>query len=124
VAAGPAAVADPDQITWAIEPADADGPDGRISLRHVVDPGAEVDDHVTVTNFSTLPATFRIHAGDGTVAGGGTFDLAPPDAEPVAGGSWITVGPVEGATAHESGGLVMEIPAETAVTVPVRIQVP
>lgn len=126
-ATGVAAVrtaADPDPITWAIEPATVDGPDGRISLRHVVDPGEQVEDHVTVTNFSTRAATFRVYAGDGTVADGGMFDLSSPDAEPVAGGSWITVGPVEGAAAHESGGLVLEVPAETAVTVPVQIQVP
>src|SRR5690554_1680863 len=96
-AAARTAAADPDPITWAIEPATVDGPDGRISLRHVVDPGEQVEDHVTVTNFSAGPATFRIYAGDGTVADGGMFDLSSPDAEPVAGGSWITVGPVDGA---------------------------
>lgn len=110
-------------ITWAVEPAGQDGPDGRVSLRHVVEPGGAVADQVAVTNFSDQPASFRVYAGDGIVTSAGDFDLMPAGMEPVDGGSWVTFGTVEGS---EPGGVgfVVEVAAGATVTVPLEIAVP
>ncbi|NLP84479.1 hypothetical protein HF576_11520 [Microbacterium sp. CFH 90308] len=109
--------------TWTLEPASADGPDGRVSLRHVIDPGSIVEDHVTVTNFSAEPAVFALYASDGVISPTGDFDLLPPGAMPVDGGSWISIGAVEGATPRD-GGLALELPAGGSATVPLTITVP
>lgn len=110
--------------TWALQPAGAEGPDGRVSLRHTIDGGAAVDDLVALTNFGPQPATYAVYPGDGTVSADGNFDLAPADEPATGGGAWITVGSVDGATARDGGGIVLEVPAETTVTIPVRVEVP
>ncbi len=110
--------------TWTVEPSGADGPDGRISLRHTVDAGGTVSDQVTLTNYSAAPATFRVYASDGTTTADGGFDLLAPDAEPVDGGSWITVGPVDGATPAQPSGLEVQVAAGASLAVPVSIAVP
>lgn len=109
--------------TWTLEPASADGPDGRVSLRHVIEPGSIVEDHVTVTNFSAEPATFALYASDGVISATGDFDLLPPGATPVDGGSWITIGAVEGATPR-AGGIALELPAGGSAIVPLTIAIP
>ncbi|TQJ30620.1 hypothetical protein [Microbacterium sp. SLBN-146] len=113
-----------DSTTWAIAPGGADGPDGRVSLRHRLDPGATVADQVVVTNFSARPALFRIYASDGVVTDDGNFDLIPAEEAPTDGGSWITLGPLADLTPEESGGYQVEIPAGGTLTVPVQISVP
>lgn len=113
-----------DSTTWAIAPGGADGPDGRVSLRHRLDPGATVSDQVVVTNFSARPALFRIYASDGVVTDDGNFDLIPAEQAPTDGGSWITLGPLADLTPEESGGYQVEIPAGGSLTVPVEISVP
>jgi len=105
------AAADPSgAITWTVESAGPDGPDGRVSLRHVVESGGAVTDQVVVTGFSGRPASFRVYAGDGSVTAAGNFDLVPAGTEPVDGGSWVALGAVEGG---EPGGssLVMDLAA-------------
>ncbi|KGM15350.1 hypothetical protein N867_09405, partial [Actinotalea fermentans ATCC 43279 = JCM 9966 = DSM 3133] len=129
VAAAPTATAavapDPaTSTTWALQPATADGPDGRISLRHVVDGGARADDLVALTNFSDRPATFAVYASDGVVTADGSFDVLASGQAPVDGGAWITVGPVDGAQARDGGGLVLELAAGATALVPVGIAVP
>lgn len=109
--------------TWTLEPASADGPDGRVSLRHVMDPGSVVKDHVTVTNFSAEPATFALYASDGIVSPTGDFDLLPPGAAPVDGGSWIAIGAVEGSVPR-AGGILLELSAGESAIVPLTITVP
>lgn len=109
--------------TWALAPADAEGPDGRVSLRHTIDAGGEVSDAVAVTNYGDRAATFAVYASDGTVTDG-NFDVLASDEAPVAGGAWITVDPVEGSTPRDGGGIVLEVPPGTTLVVPVRIAVP
>lgn len=108
------------KTTWAVEPATAHGPDGRVSFRLTVDPGGRASDHVTVTNFSPHPATFDVYASDGVVTADGQFDLLPAGTAPVDGGAWITLG--EGDTAGATQRV--EIAAESSVTVPVTVAVP
>ena len=110
-------------VTWALEPATADGPDGRVSLRHEVDAGGMVIDAVALTNYSDSPASFEVYVGAGTVTSGGDFDVVT--AEPGAAGdaAWVTVGPLDGA-ASIAGGVRLELPASSTVVVPLTVRVP
>lgn len=110
--------------TWALRPAAAEGPDGRVSLRHEIEGGAEAADAVALTNFGERPATFAVYASDGVVGADGNFDILASGQEPVDSGAWIALGPVEDSTAREGGGLLLEVPGGATVVVPVRIAVP
>ncbi|MFF0910916.1 hypothetical protein ACFWZW_09545 [Microbacterium enclense] len=99
---------------WSVAPANADGPDGRISLRHTIDPGGSATDAIAVTNLGAEPATYTVAAGDGVVGDDGAFDIAA--GAPEDSGAWITV---EGAP----DGTVAVAPGETRV-LPLRIDVP
>ncbi|MEX0152309.1 hypothetical protein [Microbacterium sp. LMI1-1-1.1] len=99
---------------WSVAPANADGPDGRISLRHTIDPGGSATDAIAVTNLGTEPATYTVAAGDGVVGDDGAFDIAA--GAPEDSGAWITL---EGAP----DGTVAVAPGETRV-LPLRIDVP
>ncbi|HEY1134676.1 MAG TPA: hypothetical protein VGE77_08860 [Nocardioides sp.] len=113
-AAGTAAAAEDDTVSWAITPATADGPDGRVSLRHVVEPGASVSDAVAVTNLGAAAADFEVVTGDGRLGEGGAFDIA--EGTPEAGGSWVRVDGTD-------GGVLRLEPGETRV-LPVTVTVP
>jgi len=121
---GMAASPDPSQITWGLHPSTDGEPDGRVSLRHALDGGSEVTDEVALTNFSEQAATFQIYAGDGTITQDGNFDLAPTDQEATGGGTWITVAATEESSPRDGGGIVLDVPAQTTVAIPVAIRVP
>lgn len=110
--------------TWALQPAAADGPDGRVSLRHEIDGGGEAADAVALTNFGERPATFAVYASDGVVGADGNFDILASGQAPVDSGAWIALTPVEGSTAREGGGLLLEVAGGATVVVPVQIAVP
>lgn len=101
-------------VRWSVAPADDDGPDGRVSLRHVLDPGASVSDAIAVTNLGSGPAEFSVTAGDGVVSPDGAFDVA--DGEPVRSGSWVAVDGLDDGRLALDGG-------ETRV-LPVHVRVP
>lgn len=101
-------------IEWSVVPADAEGEDGRISLRHVVDAGASVADHIAVTNRGAAAAEFTVLAGDGVVGADGAFDIR--EGEPASSGAWI------GIDGLADGHLVLAA-GETRV-LPVTIAVP
>lgn len=111
-------------VTWTVQPATPEGPDDRISLRHVLDPGATVTDHVTVTNLGAVAATFAVYAGDGTLSDTGWFDLPPTGTAPRDGGSWVTLGVPEGAQVQDDGSLLLTLGPGAALTVPLTITVP
>lgn len=110
--------------TWTVQPASADGPDGRVSFRHVLDPGASVTEHVTVTNFSAHEATFVVYAGDGTVDDAGDFDVPPGEGTREDGGAWVTLGQPDGAERLADGRLRLTLAASSAVTFPLTVTVP
>lgn len=99
---------------WSVAPATSAGPDGRISLRHTIDPGSGVDDAIAVSNLGTETATYVVAPGDGVVGDSGAFDIAAGD--PQDSGAWITVDGLD-------AGSVTVAPGETRV-LPVRIDVP
>lgn len=110
--------------TWALQPATDGGPDGRVSLRHVIEGGATASDRLALTNFGGRPATFAVYASDGVVAADGSFDVLPSVEAPADGGAWITIGAVEGSTPRNGGGILLEVAAGAAVLLPVDIAVP
>lgn len=120
------APAPPSSYTWALEPASADGPDGRISLRHAAEPGETVGDALALTNFSSSPAEFAVYANDGIVTAEGNFDIAPPGVLPTDAGTWVAISTadVEGASPRPEGGILVEVPAGEAVLIPITVAVP
>ncbi len=115
---------DATRTTWALEPATADGPDGRVSFRHAVDPGTEVTEHVTLTNFSEHAAAFDVYAGDGLITADGQFDLPPTGAEATAAGSWIALGDAAGTIGAPGTVQRVEVAPGAQATLPFVVRVP
>lgn len=99
---------------WTIRPSSTEGPDDRISLRHEIEPGQAISDHVAVTNLGVNDAVFTVQVGDGVLGANGAFDI---DAgEPTGGGTWVEVGGLDDGT--------VPVPAGDTVVLPVTIRVP
>ncbi|MFG6503284.1 hypothetical protein [Microbacterium sp. P05] len=118
------AAASSSDTTWALQPATPDGADGRVSLRHTIDPGSVADDHVALTNYSANPVRFAVYAGAGQATAEGGFDIAAPSSTPDAAESWAVLGGASGSTPREGGGIFIEVAAESTVVLPLRIAVP
>lgn len=108
-----AEAAEPPATEWGVVPADAAGPDGRVSLRHVVDPGASVSDAVAVTNHSAEDAVFAVATGDGVVGADGAFDVRTDD--PTSGGAWVRVDGLDGGALALAAGETRVLPVTIAV---------
>ncbi|GIJ20604.1 hypothetical protein [Micromonospora lutea] len=76
-------------VTWAVQPADARGPDGRRWIEHTLDPGAVVTEHLAVRNFGDSPVVFALQAADGYLTDKGRFNMLTSGQESVDGGTWI-----------------------------------
>ncbi|WBB67777.1 hypothetical protein [Micromonospora sp. WMMD812] len=92
-AAPAAATAQPTSptVTWAVQPADATGPDGRRWVEVTLDPGQVMTEHLAVRNFSDRTVVFALKAADGYLTDKGRFNMLPSDRESVDGGTWIDV---------------------------------
>lgn len=112
--AAPEAPAAPAATQWSVVPAGINGPDGRISLRHTIDPGSTATDAIAVMNLGPESATYAVAAGDGVVGDDGAFDIAA--GEPHDAGAWIAIEGLQ-------EGAVTVAPGETRV-LPIRIAVP
>jgi hypothetical protein len=110
----PAAQVAAEVLEWSAAPADADGPDGRVSLRRQLDAGAQVTDHIAVVNHSPTAAVFDVVTGAGVVGADGVFDIAPAGGGDA--GGWVSV-------AGLADGQLRLDPGEQRV-VPVAITVP
>ncbi|MEV0731107.1 hypothetical protein [Polymorphospora sp. NPDC050346] len=84
------ALAEP-TLTWAVQPADGNGPDGRRWIERTLDPGQVVTEHLAVRNFSDAAATFALKAADGYLTGKGRFNMLPSHQKSTDGGTWIAV---------------------------------
>ncbi|WP_293783149.1 hypothetical protein [uncultured Aeromicrobium sp.] len=100
-------------VEWSVTPAGAEGPDERISLRHVIAPGATVDDHIAVRNLGDEDASFTVAVGDGVLGPDGAFDIAAT--EPTDSGSWITVGGLTDGSIAVPAGETRVLPVSIAV---------
>lgn len=101
-----------DKTTWAVAPADADGPDGRRVMEVEADPGERIDEYFAVTNLSNREVTFSLNAADGYFNENGRFNTIASDQDSVGPGTWITVVPE------------ISIPANESATIPLSIEVP
>lgn len=87
----------PDQEvqSWALGPAgtsdDPDQPNNRPNLSYELDPGAVVEDAVTLYNYGNVPLNFEVYATDAFNNEQGDFDILPGDAAPDDVGTWITL---------------------------------
>lgn len=88
-AAAPAAAEEAAPVSWSVTPADASGPDGRVTVEHALDAGADVEDHFAVRNLGAETVTFQLSAADGFYNRNGRFDMLPSDQESVDAGTWI-----------------------------------
>lgn len=102
--------------SWALVPAgsaDPTQPGDRTTLTYEVAAGAELDDAVTLFNYSNVQLNFTVYGTDAFNNEDGAFDLLPGDEEPEDVGSWIT--------------LVQEnvtVPARSQATIPITLKVP
>ncbi|MBQ1051186.1 hypothetical protein KBX50_22275 [Micromonospora sp. C51] len=78
-------------VTWAVQPADARGPDGRRWIEHTLDPGTVLTEHLAVRNFGDAPVVFALQAADGYLTDKGRFNMLTSGQESVDGGTWITL---------------------------------
>ncbi|WP_090943937.1 WxL protein peptidoglycan domain-containing protein [Nonomuraea jiangxiensis] len=87
------AVAEPAKptLTWSVQPADQQGPDGRRRIELTLDPGQVVTEHLAVRNFSDGTAVFALKAADGYLTDKGRFNMLPSDRASADGGTWIQV---------------------------------
>jgi hypothetical protein len=103
--------------SWALAPAgtstDPSQPNNRASMSYELDPGAVVEDAVTLFNYSNIPLTFDLYATDAFNDEAGSFALLPAAEKPTNVGPWI-----------ELGASRITVPASTEVTVPLTITVP
>ena len=102
--------------SWALSPAgslEADAAAQRPELNYEADPGAVIEDAVTLFNFGTVQLTFRVYATDAFNNADGQFDLLSGDQQPVDAGSWVTL-PQE----------MVTVPPGKQVTLPITIKIP
>ncbi|BCJ59693.1 DUF916 domain-containing protein [Micromonospora endophytica] len=87
------AAADPAKpsVTWSVQPADQNGPDGRRWIERTLDPGQVVTEHLAVRNFSDSTVVFSLKTADGYLTDKGRFNMLPSNERSVDGGTWITV---------------------------------
>ena len=102
------------EISWTVAPADSDGPDGRISFRHELEPGESTSDQLSITNLGQSDASFDVRTGDGMIGTNGAFDIAA--GTPTASGSWVKV--------DGMSGVQLLVPAGEQVIVPISVTVP
>ncbi|MFT3944692.1 MAG: hypothetical protein QM705_12850 [Ancrocorticia sp.] len=100
-------------VEWTVVPTDANGADGRISLRHELDPGSTVSDAIEVRNTGSTEGVFKVYAGDGVVGANGAFDIAAGDPEDS--GAWITVDGLDDGALTLAAGESRVLPVSIAV---------
>ncbi|MGI5247382.1 WxL protein peptidoglycan domain-containing protein [Dactylosporangium sp. CA-139066] len=84
--------APPGSIRWSVQPAGAQGPDGRKEFSYRdIKPGTVVHDYVAVTNFSAMPVTFQLYATDALNGNNGALQLQPAAEKPKDVGAWVQI---------------------------------
>jgi hypothetical protein len=110
----PPAHAEEGDISWAVQPSSADGPDGRDTLTYTLAPGESVTDYVGVSNLGAEPLEMRVYAMDAAMTADGAFTLPPADTESKDVGSWVGI----------TGGGTYTIEPGTRQDIPFRLAVP
>ena len=92
---------------------DPSQPNNRPNLSYEVDPGAVVEDVVTLYNYSNVPLNFRLYVMDAFNDDTGAFSLLAGDEDPVDVGTWVSL-----------AASMVTIPAQSQATVPITVKVP
>lgn len=98
-------------VSWGVAPADVDG-DVRTSFRVAADPGARVEDELTVFNRSAQDVTFDLLASDGFIGDDGAFDVLQSGVASIDVGTWIEI------------QATVDVPAHSEVAIPFAIEIP
>lgn len=99
-------------VTWSASPADQNGADGRSWVDLDVDPGASVQEHIAVFNYTDEPLALKLETADGYFTENGRFNMQPSSATPSGAGMWLD--------APET----ITVPPREQAVVPYRIDVP
>jgi hypothetical protein len=112
------------EITWGIGPTAPVGTSQRPYFSFGVTPGAQANDHVTVSNFSTTPLMLSVYAvlADNNADTGAIGFVSRTDT-PVDASSWLTVGSARPDTVTVPGRANGSAPPGV-VTLPVKLIVP
>ncbi len=83
----------PSVDSWALTPTgtDPNQPGARPTFSYDLDPGATVNDSLTVWNYGSSQLNFHIYATDAYNTQSGGFDLIPSETKPKDAGSWVTL---------------------------------
>lgn len=113
----PAQDTEPEIQSWALSPAgtspDPSQPNNRSELSYELDPGAVVEDAVTLFNYGTVQLNFEVYATDAFNNETGQFDLLPGNQPPDDVGSWITL-----------PSRVITLEAGKQATLPITVTIP
>ncbi|MET9729552.1 DUF916 domain-containing protein [Streptomyces sp. NPDC006458] len=101
------------RVTFGVQPSAARKPDARPNFSYGATPGARVQDHIAVINYSKRPVTLRVYAQDAFTTADGGFDLFAARHEPTDVGSWIDLRTNR-----------VKVPARGRVIVPFTMTVP
>jgi hypothetical protein len=101
--------------SWAMTPTGTDPtePSSRPYLSYELDPGATVQDSVTLWNYGNTQMTFRIYPTDAYNTVTGSFELLAGDKAPTDAGAWVTM-PQPNVT----------VPAHAKIDLPITLTVP
>jgi hypothetical protein len=112
-APAPAAPAD-DVLSWAVAPTDsAELGGGRPHFDYALEPGARVEDAITVVNRGSEPLTLAVYAADAFTTASGQLDLLAAGQPSTDAGTWV-------ALAQDS----VTVPVGGSVDVPFVVSVP
>jgi hypothetical protein len=78
-------------LTWAVQPANQHGPDGRRWIEATLDPDQVVTEHLAVRNLSDRTIAFTLTAADGYLTDKGRFNMLASNRTSKDGGTWIAV---------------------------------
>ncbi len=87
----PAYGAPAQRVTFGIEPSAVNGPNGFAYFSYGVTPGAFVDDHVALVNYSAVPLRLSLYGTDAVETLSGGFGLLLATQRPSGVGSWISL---------------------------------
>lgn len=114
-AATPPVSGNPGANTWSVSPTGKDptNPSERPNFTYELQPGATLDDSVTVWNYSEVERTFDVYARDAFNTESGGIDLLKKDKQSTDAGAWVSF-------AKER----VIVPGKAGVAVPISISVP
>ncbi|WP_436527477.1 WxL protein peptidoglycan domain-containing protein [Actinoplanes sp. HUAS TT8] len=110
---GAPALAEGDDVTWAVRTASNTYGNDRSSYSYSVNPGGSAEDGLVVSNKGATPLKLEVYAADGLTTSTGQLDLLARDKKSKGVGVWVTA---DTQTVTVPAGKIVEVPFK--VTVP------